>query len=259
MNINTSCTVYYRTYGGENDAPRPKWYSKELCLKSLVRALDCARQHFDVQFVALHDGPLRQNREWSATIKRLVEPRGELRERPRLNNSLSFLQAIYQASNHDNSEIIVLAEDDYLWLELSIKGMISALTQLPSDYVTAYDHPVRYQPNYPQGADWPHWYTTIHITEERHWRSQESTCMTFGAKAETLRADIKYFETYHNNGKNVPDDRRLFRHLCGLGHFQEQDNPHRVLLGPVPSLNTHVHLPWLAPLVNWEAEAEALA
>ena len=82
--------------------------------------------------------------------------------------------------------------------------------------------------------------------------------MTFGAEAGTLRQDVSYFERYHNNGKNVPDDRRLFRHLCGLGVYGGQDNPQRILLGPIPSLNTHLHLPWLAPLIDWEAEAKAI-
>jgi hypothetical protein len=224
----------------------------------MLRAVRYAGQIISVKFVTLHDGPLTDNPSWSSSLRGLVEPVGELIELPRQNNSLSCLDAIYRASEHGNEELIIFAEDDYFWLEPSLKGMCSALTQLPADYVTAYDHPVRYQPDYPLGADWPHWHTTIHLTAERHWRSQESTCMTFGAKAATIRQDLLYFERYHDNGKNVPDDRRLFRHLCGLGSYEEQDNPHRILLGPIPSLNTHLHLPWLAPLINWEAEARAL-
>jgi len=250
--------IYYRTYAGENKAPRPPWYSKELCLRSLLNAIESAKQYFQVTVVALHDGALSDNSLWHATLRRLVEPIGEIWELPKRNNALSCLDAIQRASKQPDDEIIIFAEDDYLWLRTAIKGIGSALTTLPCDYVTAYDHPVRYQPDYPLGADWPHWYTTIHITEERHWRSQESTCMTFASRAKTLKADIRYFERYHDNGKDTPDDRRLFRHLCGLGDYANQDNPRRVLLGPVPSLNTHLHLPWLAPLIDWESEANAI-
>lgn len=254
----TSCTIYYRTYGGENKAARPTWYSKELCLRSMLQAVELAKKYFTVNFIVLHDGLLRDNPTWSSSIRSLINPVGEVIELPKQNNAMSCLAAIHRADNHNDEDIIFFAEDDYLWLDLSIKGIVSALLNLPSHYVTGYDHPVRYQPDYPLGADYPHWHTSIYITEERHWRSQESTCMTFGAKAKTLKADFKYFEKYHNNGKNVPDDRKLFRHLCGLGIFQEQENPQRILLGPMPSLNTHANLPWLAPLVDWDAEANAI-
>lgn len=224
----------------------------------MLRAVKSAGPTITVRFVILHDGLLADNPSWSSSIRRLVEPVGEFVELPRQNNSLSCLDAIHRACEHGDDEIVIFAEDDYFWLEPSLRGMCSALMRLPADYVTAYDHPVRYQPEYPLGADWPHWHTAIHLTAERHWRSQESTCMTFGAKAATIKQDLPFFELYHNNGKNVPDDRKLFRHLCGLGSYSDQDNPHRILLGPIPSLNTHLHLPWLAPLINWEAEALAL-
>jgi len=195
---------------------------------------------------------------WDRTLRRLAEPRGEIVELGKTNNALSCLKAVQLASSLPDDELVLLSEDDYLWLPVAVTEIVGALGSLPGDYVTGYDHPVRYQPDYSLGADWEHWYTTIHIHGERHWRSQESTCMTFAATALTLRQDYTYFDRYHDNGKNTPADRELFRHLCGLGAYRDVDTPRRLLLGPMPSLATHAHLPWLAPSVDWDAVAASV-
>ena len=68
--------------------------------------------------------------------------------------------------------------------------------------------------------------------------------------------DLEYFEKYKDNGKGSPEDRELFREMQSLGDYNYRDlqNP-RLLLGPMPSLNTHVHLPWLAPIIDWHEAA----
>lgn len=247
-----NCTIYYRTHAGENKAPRPSWYSKPLCLSSIVRAIEYAKNDFRIKFVLLHDGLLSENLGWTLAIQHTIAKiEGDIVEMQKTNNSRSFLQAFHKALELNDEEIVFFAEDDYLWLEASIRAMAFALLQLPAHYVTGYDHPVRYQPDYPLGADWPHWDNNIYITGDRHWRTQESTCMTFAAKVSTLREDLKYFEKYSDNGKGYPNDRELFRHLGGLGDYGLGESPRRLLIGPIPSLNTHVHLPWLAPIVNW--------
>ncbi len=251
-----ACTIYYRTYGGENQASRPAWYSKAVCLRSIIRAVEVARREFEVRFVLLYDGVLSDNQEWEAIIEqRMTQIGGTIVELPKTNNSQSFLQTAYRALELADEEIVFFAEDDYLWLEPAVRAMAMALVQLPAHYVTGYDHPDRYQPNPYLGEDVPHWQNTIYITEDRHWRSQESTCMTFATRVAIMREDLKYFEAYHDGGKGYPNDRDLFRHLGGLGPYAHGENPRRLLLGPMPSLNTHAHLPWLAPLVNWEQAA----
>jgi hypothetical protein len=80
--------------------------------------------------------------------------------------------------------------------------------------------------------------------------------MTFASTSRTLQEDLEYFEKYKDNGKGRPEDRELFREMQGLEDYQYKhpDTP-RILVGPMPSLATHAHLPWLAPLVDWESEA----
>ncbi len=252
--------ILYRTSSGENSAPRPNWYSKELCLKSILLSYNQLQQQVSVSFTVLFDGHLNPHDEWSKHIKRSVEPRGEIVESPHQGNCESTINAIYKASEMPEKDVVVIAEDDYLWLAPALIGMYDSLTKLPVHYSTGYDHPVRYQPDYPLGADYPHWHNTIYVTSGSHWRTQESTCMTFAATSSTIKEDLEYFEKYNDNGKGRPEDRELFREMQGLGEYQYKDplNP-RILVNPIPSLSTHAHLPWLAPIIDWEKEARRIS
>ncbi len=251
--------ILYRTHSGENSAPRPSWYSKELCLKSILLSYELLKQEVPSSFTLLFDGQLNSHDEWSKTLKRFVEPRGLIIESQHQGNVESTINAVYRASEKPEQSVVVLAEDDYLWLAPALVGLHHVLTELPVHYATAYDHPVRYQPDYPKGADYPHWHNTIYITSGRHWRTQESTCMTFASTPRTLREDLVYFEKYKDNGKGRPEDRELFREMQGLGEYSNKDANHpRILVGPIPSLATHAHLPWLAPLVDWENEVRRI-
>src|SRR5919198_1023897 len=132
-------TILYRTYTGENRARRPDWYSKELCLLSLVAAADVLRPT-SVYIEILHDGPVTAEHGWSRRIEEIVGGRGRLTITERLGNSRSFADVIRRAAHLPPSEIVLLAEDDYLWLPESLTALCKALEQTPADYVTGYDH-----------------------------------------------------------------------------------------------------------------------
>lgn len=252
-------SILYRTYGGENIAPRPGWYSKELCLKSMLLSYELLQQKVSADFTILFDGCLKPHDEWSKTLKRFVEPRGLIIESHYKGNVESTISAVYKATEKPENNVVIIVEDDYLWLAPALVGLHDALTELPVHYATPYDHPVRYQPDYPKGADYPHWHNTIYIAAERHWRTQESTCMTFASTSRTLREDMEYFERYKDNGKGRPEDRELFREMQSLGNYSYKDPARpRILVGPIPSLATHAHLPWLAPLIDWAEEARKI-
>lgn len=252
-------SVLYRSYPGENRAPRPSWYSKELCLKSIFLSYEFLQQEIPSSFTVLFDGYLNPHDEWAKTLKKIAEPKGLIIESEHKGNCESTINAIYRSTELPEKNVVIIAEGDYLWLAPALIGLYHALTQLPIHYATPYDHPVRYQPDYPKGADYPHWHNTIYITPERHWRTQESTCMTFASTCQTIKEDIEYFEKYKDNGKGRPEDRELFREMQGLGEYSYKDpNNPRILVGPIPSLATHVHLPWLASLVDWEREAKKI-
>lgn len=253
----TGISIFYRTCEGENTASRPNWYSKELCLRSMLLSYELLRWETTSSFTLLFDGFLNFYDEWSKTLRKFIEPKGDIIESRRQGNVNSVMHAIYRATEQPEENIVIFAEDDYLWLAPALVSLYQALTQLPVHYATPYDHPVRYQPEYPGGADCPHRCNTIYITGERHWRTQESTCMTFASTSRILNEDIRYFEKYKDNGRGRPEDRELFREMQGLGEYSCGDSATRtrILVGPMPSLATHAQLPWLAPLINWEESA----
>jgi len=246
--------IYYRTCSEKNTALRPYWYSKELCLLSFINNFSLIQGIIGINFMLIHDGPMKNNPEWATKLKKIIEPIGVIVEKPKQGNSASCKQTIEESITLPREEIVVFVEDDYLWLNKALLGIVNAIEKLPVDYITPYDHPVRYQKDYPQlvQPDYCHHYPNIHLTSEAHWRAQESTTMTFAARVETIKQDLCYFEIYSDNGKGSPNDRELFRHLQGLGPYENKFSPNRILMGPMPSLATHVHLPWLAPNIQWE-------
>lgn len=250
----STMTVLYRTHAGENNGLRPSWYSKSLCLASLARAVMRARADAPVRFVLLHDGPLNANVPLIAALEHLPGLVDAFEHGERRGNAGSFRHAFHLALECDDNEPILFAEDDYFWLEESIAAMRTALTTLPADYVTGYDHPDRYRQEGPVGVgvDLPHRYTKIHLAAGRHWRTQESTCMTFMTTAGRLRTDAAMFEAFADSGNGIPADCVLFRLLQGL---LPHGDGSALLFGPMPSLNTHAHVPFLAPFVDWEGYA----
>jgi hypothetical protein len=81
--------------------------------------------------------------------------------------------------------------------------------------------------------------------------------MTFAASVRTLKEDRPVFDK-HVKTRRVPNDRELFRHLQALGQHADRQ-PARTLLGAIPSLATHCELPWIAPVVDWDRLAKAIA
>jgi len=156
-------------------------------------------------------------------------------------------------------DIIFFVEDDYLWLPESVSEIIHILLKEEGvDYVTPYDHPVRYDKKFYFGVDLPHWNNEIYLGKSRHFRSQESTCMTFATRGKTIKEDINLHLVYSPEEMKCPNDRELFRRLQCLGGYNNAVTKRRLLVGPVPSLATHVHLPYLAPIIDWEEYARNL-
>ena len=81
--------------------------------------------------------------------------------------------------------------------------------------------------------------------------------MTFVAQVAVLRDDRAIFDKYVRQAP-VPEDRELFRKLQGLMGY-EDSSPFRLLIGPIPSLATHCHLPWMASIINWGEVARNLS
>lgn len=120
-------------------------------------------------------------------------------------NAGSLMHAIELAiKNEDNDEVIYFCEDDYLHLPSSPKLIEEGIKR--SDYVTLYDHPDKYTPQYNGGE-----FSKVIKTESSHWRYTISTCMTFASKVKTLKEDFDIWKK-HTNGDH-PHDHQIFTEL----------------------------------------------
>ena len=234
--------IYYRLCRAENpEKHRPAWYSKDRCLINFITAR--IEVSGGAEMTVLCDGefPLvfdptayRPKKDQMILLK--DESGGPI------GNAASFRHAIRLATTpgFPDGDIVYFVEDDYLHTPDALVKLAEFFEEKHSDYATLYDHPARYN-----GMD------VLRESGERiihskthHWRTQESTCMTFAARVGTLREDSARITRYLVG--EHPQDRWMFVNL-------QVTNPHRRLWGPIPSLATHCETEWLAPCVNWEA------
>jgi hypothetical protein len=238
--------IIYRTCSTENSKKRPQFYSKRACLLSLLGALTRTCH----TLLTVYDGP------HDPTLRPLLDKHGPIISLDGGGNTHSFRVALQTAISYSDEDIVYFVEDDYLHLPDAVNKLLECCSCLDVDYVTLYDHPVRYR-KYPGiEPDLPLADHIVYVTPTHHWQTIESTCMTFGAQVRTIKEDLNVFEQ-HLAGPIAPADRELFRHLQGLGIYATSVKC-RSLLGPIPSLATHCEEPWLAPVIDWGRVAHAL-
>jgi hypothetical protein len=233
--------VLYRSTGGDNRKDRPEFYSKMVCLKSFLHAVAPVRDRIRMTFV--NDGPMPEDRlavmrEW-----------GEVVELAGIGNSPSYRHALGIALASP-SPFVYFAEDDYLYLPEALQEMLTAFEAIPEvDYLSLSDHSDRYI----RSDDSRRGYSRLYLAGDRHWRTCESTCMTFGARSETLRRDAWVHRLFTT--PRTPRDRKMWRMILGEKWFFLK-LPKRRLASPIPSLATHMEAGGLSPVVDWSALAE---
>jgi len=279
--------VVYRSTASENAARRPAFYSKDVALASFQGALEGSGEELgDVVFLNDGDGmpPDRVARMRSL---------GEVTQLAGLGNSGSYRFALTLLTTRpwSDDDLVYFSEDDYLYRRNALGALGAVARAVPeASYFTLYDYPGFHaaghagagpddqgkQQEYLRRHRRKHW-----RVDSVDWRAVRSTTMSFGARVGELRRDA----WIHLLGTNTPtpDDgfiwdathsfpvwttlpavflalhrRRSLRWRLrgGLGfvgdYWTAKD---RLLLAPSPGLATHLHLPYLAPDVDWDAEA----
>lgn len=233
--------ILYRSVGGENPKSRPPYYSKLLCLKSLLRAASRLPHRPHLTFV--NDGPIPADR------LSVMEKWGEVISLPGVGNSPSYREVLKLALRLPPDAVVYLAEDDYLYTEHALDKLRGALTELPhADYVSLFDHLDRYT----RSDDVRGGRSRIYVAAGHHWRTVDSTCLTFGARVGRLKRDAWIHQLC--TLPRTPRDRVIWRLTQGRGLFALKF-PKRTLIGPVPSLATHMDPHGLAPNIDWQRVA----
>ena len=141
-----------------------------------------------------------------------------------LNKSDSFLFCLSQVKYYSDDTIVYFVEDDYLHLPNS-KSVIQEGVKI-ADYISLYDDPDKYGPIYDHGE-----YSKVMRTKSSHWRNTISTCMTFAAKAETIKKDFNLWQDSCTG--DYSNDQGTFSKLFDLG---------RKLAISIPGMATHANL-----------------
>lgn len=224
--------LYYRISDNSYVKPKLIGATKEVCLMNFVGAFretifgtDEPTDDFRSPMQIIADRCERK------TIK-MLQDTGLPLAITDYGNAGSLIHAIEMAiESHADDELVYFCEDDYLHLDSSAKLLEQGIER--ADYVSLYDHPDKYTRFYNHGE-----YSKVIKTKDSHWRHTASTCMTFGAKIETLKADLEVWKKHTSS--HHPQDHVIFTELGKSG---------RKLIIPIPGAACHTDL-WLSGNFN---------
>jgi dTDP-4-amino-4,6-dideoxygalactose transaminase len=242
--------IIYRYVQGDNHKPRPPYYSKAVCLESLLNASRLVQASTGT---LLSDGPI------DSIARELIGSAWSIREVPKAGLHESFLLALEVAAALPADEWVYLVEDDYLHVADALRKLSEVAEISGADYVTLFDDPLRYRLTVDVMPDLPVHEAKLIPTATHHWRTIESTTFTFATKAGTIRDDMNVFKENVAHQLAHPShvmDREAWRELQGLGSHKKRGT-RRTLLGAIPALSTHMEVTALAPVIDWAAEAQS--
>lgn len=195
--------LYYRISDKGYDKPKLIGATKEVCLSNFIKAF-----HPVIFESKDNDTPYpikiiadRCNPETEVMLKNTKLPVISTD----LGNAGSLRYALADAvEKYDDDELVYFCEDDYLHRQTAPQLLQEGIQR--ADYVTLYDHPDKYMPQYNCGE-----FSKVIKTKSTHWRYTISTCMTFGTTVKTLREDMDVWLKY-TDGPH-PHDHYIFTEL----------------------------------------------
>jgi hypothetical protein len=185
-----------------------------------------------------------------------------------LGNASSFRHVVdFAIKNFNQNDYVYLVEDDYWHLPQAPEALEEGL-QI-ADYVTLYDFPDKYR-SFKDG--WPNPYidndsekSRVHLSKTCHWKTSNSTTLTFATKVSALNNDREIIWNFTK--QNIPDDfglfvvltkpplwtllRRKFYKLFLYSLRYYFITKKRLLVTALPGLSTHVESNYLSPHTNW--------
>jgi hypothetical protein len=267
--------VVYRIYPRISQSPaffpEDKYRLAELSLASFREALGELRAKL---WVLLDGCPPEYERLFR---ERFAEEDLELIHLPGVGNGATFERQLDILLEQSDAEAVYFAEDDYFYLPNAIVETLEFLNSSPDvDFVSAYDHPDYYNRALHRHRN------VVRASAGRHWRTANSTCLTFLTRRETLRRTQHVLRSYARGNldftmwlgltRRLPRPRRaIAKFLIGDGlvtrRFLKSQLPGLLnltrsacqLWTPMPSLATHLESTCLAPGVDWQARADELA
>jgi hypothetical protein len=207
-------SILYRTHPGENRKQRPAWYSRQLALMSLRRALERADVEQTFTFVA--DGGLPQE------LLPLVRPTDGVARIRGGSAASSFRRAIdvalVAAESDPDDTFYWLAEDDYLYVPGAIEALLTAVGHFEeASYFTLYkpDDSAWFETHKSQpAATVPPLVRAQPPDGDVRWRRVSHTTSTLGLRRATLLEDAALLKLGTTPGS--PFDAATWHTLQGI-------------------------------------------
>lgn len=254
--------LYYRTYAG--------WSGKNLFAKNKFELIDVCWKSLEIEGLEVNtlawiDNPTDEFKEFmSQRIKShqytyegadIYDSKNKL---PLFGGGGSYfkLREFMHKNNHKDDDVILVMEDDYLFVPGGFEKWIQACEHFDG-FVSPIDHPDRYRRKDDLFAK----KTRIEVFNKHHWRKIESTTGTVGAKykyfrktyflSKIPRAYIYAFWPGRIFGKELASmDRVFYRRI----HYFLGIN----LYAPIPGLGVHLSDGHLDSTIDWEGRFKEL-
>ncbi len=261
-------TIAYRIYPGISKTPFVHADNKlkliELGIRTLKQSLTGSRAK--ILFLLDNCPP-----EYEQMIRSYFDEKDILfYEFDGIGNLATFLKQIELLLAQPYSDIVMFAEDDYVYRRNELSKAIAFIRHNKSaDFVTPYDH----LDSYVLPIHTRHQYEII-VQEGLHWRTASSTCLTFLTTKKTLRETETTFNSYGRGNwdsslwfsltkYNIFDlpawffirDWFFFKIILkSWGHGWQQNlfGKKYTLWQPIPSIATHMEKIALAPSIDWD-------
>jgi len=190
-----------------------------------------------------------------------------------IGNQKTFLMQLDILTEQKDSDLVYLAEDDYIYQSDQFKEMIDFIQSYDDvHFISPYDHLDYYTEEMHEKL------FRIRVSKDKHWRMATSTTCSFLTKKKILQKTKRVFRTYAR-WKNTDGPMwfsltkynvfnpftfikwvftsRLQRNFIILAWMY---NFWQILFGkrwklwtPMPSIATHLESPFLSPVVNWDS------
>lgn len=267
--------IAYRCYPKVSKSPKYRKENKLDIVKYGLTSLKLCLQGLHAKFFIIDDGCPT---EYETTIKEILKGIDvEYIKTNKIGNFATYKMQLDLLSQQNESEIVYLAEDDYLYSEKWFQEAIDLLKKWIADFITLFDHGNYYRARHHSVK---HKY---YIAKKRIRKTVPSTCLTFMTKKSTLLSTKRIFiyftkrcwdhpmwliMTKYNLFRFIDIDRknlvrkiipiefiypimaRVFgrRYIC----FKKKQK----LMAPIPSIATHLESEDIAPLIEWEKVKE---
>jgi hypothetical protein len=265
--------IAYRVYPRVSPTPAiypdDKFRLVETCLDSFKRALGSLR----IKMWVLLDGcPPIYEELFRAYFR---EDEIEVIHLDSVGNEATFAMQVDLLAGQTVANLVYFAEDDYFYLPNAMVELVEfARNGKDIEFITPYDHPDRYEDS-TRGQR-----SLVRISGGRHWRTTSSTCLTFLASRKALIQNRSLFKSFRRGAEDcaiwqaITQKAGLFDlrvHAATTTRFKIWMKTwllgyKRVIFGrsyrlwsPIPSVATHMALPYLAPTVDWYSEFQRCA